>query len=437
MKNMRTLPFLLAGLICTPAGAADILRYAEPGGVIKTAPVEILRKESATEFNARIRVAGRLRTLKIPTRLVIDFARGSTTDINQWSKQLAKARRLMAAGQIATKDKIPGAEEFFTKIAYSTEKGTKGQEATEEIHPWHNMYALFGLIQARYKLGLQGAGDKFDAALADIEQFAKRSAGKYRKTVAFDVPGAEGSIETKKIYSWGENRLSLEVQILKARILAAQDKADEAAAAYDAALDTIKKKGLSPVLLTQCVVEKADLKAKGKGSEEQEQLYASAGNTLAGMASGQPDQYGKNVLRRASNLALLKGADLLLKSAEEGKLSFDPPLQRYRNLKAGKGSQDRAVYMGAQTGIGICLVAKEQGKQGYEALLDVVTHAADFPDQAARAMYYLRKAAQLYAKEVDGSGGNGGFLREEADRWAQDLKDRYPTSEWATKGSAK
>jgi hypothetical protein len=434
---MRTLPLLLAGLLATPAGAADILRYAEPGGAIKTAPVEILRKESDIEFNARIRVAGRLRTLKIPTRLVIEFARGSTTDINQWSKQLAKARRLMAAGQIATKDKIPGAEEFFTKIAYSTEKGTKGQEATEQIHPWHNMYALFGLIQARYALGKGGAADKLDAALQDIEQFGKRSAGKYRKTISFDVPGAEGSIETKKIYCWGENRLSIEVQILRARILAAQDKASEAVAAYDEALDTIRKKGLSPVLLTQCVMEKADLQAKGKGSEESEQLYASAGNTLAGMAGGQPDQYGKNVLRRASNQALLKGADLLLKSAEEGKLSFDPPLQRYRNLKAGKGSQDRALYMGAQTGIGICLVAKEQGKLGYEALLDVVTHGADFPEQAARAMYYLGKAAELYGKEVDRSGGKGDFLREEAARWAKDLKDRYPTSEWASKASSK
>ena len=50
----------------------------------------------------------------------------------------------------------------------------------------------------------------------------------------------------------------------------------------------------------------------------------------------------------------------------------------------------------------------------------------------ARSLYYLAKAAPLYAKEIDAAGGSGDFLREE--KWAQDLRERYPSSEWAKKG---
>ena len=429
---------LLVCLLALPAGAADLLQYAEADGTIKTVPVVILRKESETELNARVRVAGRLRTLKIPTRRVVSFWRGSSDDINQWSKALAKAKRFMSAGQIATQGTVPGAEEMFIKVAFSTEKGTKGQEKTEQIAPWHNMYATFHLIEARYKLGQDGKEpEKLQAALADIEAFEKRSGSKYGKKIDMDVPGQEGTVLSKKIFCWGESRLKANVLLYKARILAALGKTAEAEAAFDTVLDHIKKTRLSPILMTNAIMEKAELGAKGQESEAQETLFRDAGTKLSGLASGQPDAFGRGVLRAAANRSLLRGADLLLDSAREGKLSYDPPLERYETLKAGKGANDRALYMGAQAGIGICLTEKGEGEKAYHALLDVVVGGHEYPGQMARALFYLAKAAPLYADAVESAGGKGDFLRVEAARWAKDLQERYPTSEWALKARNK
>jgi len=344
----------------------------------------------------------------------------------------------MAAGQIATQGTAPGAEEMFVKIAYSTEKGTKGQEKTEAIAPWHNMYAMFHLIEARYRLGRDGKRpEMLQAALSDIDAFEKRSGSKYGRKVEMDVPGREGSVLSKKIFSWGESRLTANVMLYKARILAALGKTAEADAAFDAALDHLKKARLSPILMTRCVMEKAELGALGKESEAQETLFRDAGTKLSGLAGGQPDAFGRGVMRSAANLALLRGADLLLDSAREGKLSYDPPLERYETLKAGKGANDRALYMGAQAGIGICLTEKGEGEKAYQALLEVVVHGHEYPDQMARALYYLARAAPLYAKAVDAAGGNGEFLRAEGARWVQDLQARFPTSEWALKARTK
>jgi hypothetical protein len=187
------------------------------------------------------------------------------------------------------------------------------------------------------------------------------------------------------------------------------------------------------VLLTEAVERLAELNAKGQDSEKQEDVYRAAGSSLGSVARTQPDEFGKQTLRRAANRLLLRGADLLLESAREGKLSFDLPLNRYQGLKAGGGSEDPALFIGAQAGIGICLTEKGQGERAYEALLAVVTQGQEYPQQMARALYYLSKAAPLYAQEVERGGGRGDFLRAEAGRWLQDLKDRYPTSEWAEK----
>ena len=430
--------FFAVALLATAARADNLLTYAEPDGTIRTVAVERLQKDTESEFVARVRVAGRLRSLRIPARQVVSFLRGSSSDINQWSKSLAKGRRLMAAGRIATVGTVPGAEEMFIKCAYSTEKGTRGQEATEQIRPWHNKYALFHLIEARYRLGKEkGDKDRLAAALADIEQFKKRSSSKRGRRIDWEVPGAEGTVSTQKVYSWGETRLTPLVMLYHARILAAQGDKQGAMAAYDALLTHLQKSKGSPALMKTTVIEKAETAAAGLESEQAEQAFASAGNKLSAMAGSQTDVFGQTTLRRAANQALLRGADLLLKSAGAGKLSYDQPLQRYLGLKAGKGSQDPAVYMGALAGIGICLTEKGNGRQGYEALLEVVVRGYEYPEQMARALFYLGKAAPLYAKEIEASGGKGEFLRAEAVRWLKDLKDRYPSSEWASRVPSK
>ena len=131
--------------------------------------------------------------------------------------------------------------------------------------------------------------------------------------------------------------------------------------------------------------------------------------------------------------ALLRGADLLLTSAEQKKVSWDMPLNRYRQLKDGEGKRDPALFMGAQAGIGVCLTEKGNGEGAYQALLEVVVKGNDYPDQMAQALYYLGRASKLFADEVESAGGKGDFLRAESARWWNDLKQRYPTSSWAGK----
>jgi tetratricopeptide (TPR) repeat protein len=436
MRNSIRFHLPLALLaIAGVAAAADTIRYAEEDGTIKTAIVEYVRKDTPEEFNAATRVAGRKRTLKIPGRQVVEFWRGSSDDVNQWAKTLAKARRMLASGQLATTGNppVPGAEELFEKIAYSTEKGTPGSEEGEAIAPWHNKYALYYLIETRYRMGQQGTEAKYQEALQNIEQFRKRTDTREGRTIDWEVPAAEGLLVKSKIYGWGDTRLSLYVTLYEARIHAALGDTEKALAIYDGLIDDIKKKQYSPILLADATLERAAVEARTMDSQKAEQVFRAAGNTLSSLARTQKDQFGKDTLRTAANRALLRGADLLLESAMAGKASFDLALNRYLQLREGEGRDDPALLYGALAGMGICLVKKGEGERAYDTLLEVVTGGADHPRQAERALYYLSQAAPLFADAIDQAGGDGSFLRAEGEHWLNDLKQRFPGSEFLAK----
>ena len=165
-----------------------------------------------------------------------------------------------------------------------------------------------------------------------------------------------------------------------------------------------------------------------------EKEYRNAGIWMQGESRRQVDAFGKELLGRAGNRALLHGADLLLASAEKGGgVSVKVPMARYKELRDIGGAKDAALYMGAQTGYGICLVKDEQGEKAYHALLEVAVRGYEYPDHVQRALFYLGKAAPIYAKDLDRSGANGDFVRKAGERWWADLRDRFPGSPWAEK----
>jgi len=430
------LALALAGLMAVPAEALETIRYAEPDGTIRTVSLDHVAKEDEDDFTAYVIVGGRRRRLKIEPRSIVLLRRGDPDSVNQWSKLLSKGLRLMAAGRIANQGTVPGAEELFAKVAYSKEPGTKGQEATERVHPWQNMYAQFYLIEARMALGEEGNQAKLAEALAAIEQFRKRSDAREKAEIDMVVPDFKGGTRDAVVYGWGDSRLGPYVDLYEARTLALLGKQDEALAAYDNVIDNAIKKQHPPQLLVDAVMEKADLQAKGKEAQEQEQLYRSAGTRLRSAASQQPDAFGREVLGRASNRAMLRGADLLFEAALDGKYGINVPLDRYKALRdSTEAKKDSALRIGAQAGVGMCLVeSKDQGEEAYNTLLEVVTTGYEHPEQVARALFYLSKAAPQYADTIEKSGGSGAFLREEADRWASDLQKRFPGSKWAKKG---
>ncbi len=420
----------LVTLLATAGSGQEMLEYAEADGTVRSAPVERVNKEDEKEFSARVVIGGRPKKIDIPSRRVISLRRGDQDAENQWSKRLATGKRLFATGQLATQatPPVPGAEETFEKITYSTEKGLPGEEEQYAALPWHNEYALFYLIETRYQMGLLGDKAKFVQALANVEEFKQRSVKK--AAIDWDVPADKGT-KKGKVFCWGDSRLLPEVLLLEARILAAQGEKEKAIAAFDAVIDRAKKGDAPPHLLTGAMIAKAEFEAAGLPSEQQETIFRSAGSTLAGVARNQPDEFGKQVVTRAANRALLRGADLLRESAEQQKVQWDTPLQRYQQLQAGEGQKDSAVRVGAQAGLGACLVEKGQGEAAYKALLSVVIGGEAEPEQSALCLYYLGRAAKLFGDEVDRQGGKGDFLRAETERWWGDLKARYPTSRWA------
>jgi tetratricopeptide (TPR) repeat protein len=438
MKLHRNLCLLLTlAFLAAPAAAADLLVYADKDGTIHRVQVYSVSKDDGKNFHARILVGGRKRKLSIPARLVVSFRRGDPDAKNQWAKQIARGLRLQSSGQLATEGTVPGAEETFAKVAYTTEKGIPGEEEAYAALPWHNMYALYYLIETRYTMGTQGEGNeaKLQTVLGNVEQFKLRSTKK--RHISWQVPGAKGTTRKQEVYCWGPSRLEPEVLLYEAKILAALKQKDKALNAFDAVIDRAKKEDLSPDLLTRAIIGKAELEAAGEPSDKQESIFRSAGTTMAGMVRSQPDAYGRTVLSRASNRALLRGADLLLASAEEGKVGWDMPLNRYRALKAGEGKRDPALSMGAQAGIGVCLAEMGKGEEAYRSLLEVAVKGHEYPEQMAQALYYLGRACKLYADEVDSGGGSGDFLREESSRWWADLQQRYPRSRWAEKVTQK
>ena len=432
------LPALLAMSLCAaPARAAESIRYySAKDSQVKTAVIDSVRKDDLTEFNGFVRIAGRRKNLKLPMRHVIELLRGDSEALNQWSRVLATGRRLMASGQYATVGNTGGAEETFSKVAYSTWKGTPGQEKTERCLPWHNKYGVFYLIETRYRMGQEGLGAKYEEALKTIEEFRKRSAQKAgRKIKGWDVPGPKGTTMKGEVFGWGETRLLAYVTLYEARIHRAMGDKAKSVAAYDQLIDAAKKKNYPPALLAIAVQEKASTEADGQDSEKQESIFRAAGNTLSSLAkvSRASHPFAEGVLRKAANEAFLQGADLLFESALAKKVTFDLPLKRYTQLRESEGKRDVALFFGAQAGIGACLVEKGQGEQAYMTLLEVVTGGGDHPAQTAQALYYIAKAAPLFAEVIERSGGDASFLREEAPRWLNDLKERYPTSKWTAK----
>jgi hypothetical protein len=424
---------LVGVLFAAAADAQEMLEYAEAGGAVATVPVDRVNKEDEKDFSVRAVIGGRARRLDMPSRLVISFRRGDQDAENQWSKRLATGKRLYATGQLATQASppVPGAEETFERIVYTSEKGLPGEEAEYGVLAWHNEYALYYLIETRYKMGVLGDKAKLTQALADVEHFRQRSAKK--GSIDWDVPAEKGATKKAKVFAWGESRLTPDVLLLEARILAAQGEKDKALAAFDAVVDRIKKSSGPPRILTEAVMAKADFEATGLATDQQENIYRAAGQTLAALAKNQPDVFGRQWVTRAANRALLRGADLLRDSAEQSKVTWDTPLNRYQSLETGEGAADPALKLGARAGAGACLVEKQKGEEGYKALLSVVVGGEAEPDQMAMCLYYLGRAAKLFGEEVERQGGKGDFLRAETEQWWGDLKARYPTSRWAEK----
>lgn len=436
MTRRTSAALALAALLAGTAGAQEMLEYADPAGTIATVPVERVNKEDEKDFSARVVIGGRARRLDIPSRLVISFRRGDQDSENQWSKRLATGKRLYATGQLATQatPPVPGAEETFERITYTTEKGLPGEEAEYGALAWHNEYALFYLIETRYKMGLLGDKAKLTQALADIEEFRARSAKNRGTSMDWDVPAEKGAKKKAKVFCWGDSRLYPDVLLLEAKILAALGEKEKALAAFDAVIDRAKKNNSPPRILTEAATAKADFEATGLSSDQQEGIYRAAGATLAALAKNQPDAFGKQAVTLAANRALLRGADLLRESAEQGKgVSWDAPLTRYQQLESGEGQADPALRLGARAGAGACLVEKGQGEAAYKALLGVIVGGQAEPDQMALCLYYMGRAAKLFGDEIERTGGKGEFLRAETARWWDDLKARYPTSRWAEK----
>lgn len=421
------------------AFGGETIQYADEAGNVHSSAVRRVTLESLKELRAQILEGTRVKTVTIPSRRIVDFRRGDVDDVNQWSKLLAQAYRLMSVGQyLTTKDSAgkttAGAEEVLEKVAYSTEQGAPGQQETEKVWPWQNMYAVRYLAEVRYQAGRAAKNaDLLKKALQTVEEFRKRSEAKLDSRIDWEVPAEKGSTAKKKVYGWGENRLLPEVMLLKARVLREMGEADGASAAFDEVVAFVKKNDLSPRTLADALTERAEMLASGKSSEQAEQILRDAGNSLRAEVRTQKEPYGKAVLARAANQALLRGADLLLASAVEGKVSYDVPLARYRQLRDSEGKEDPALAIGASAGIGVCLAETKKGREAYEALLDVVVRGYEYPELMPRALYYLGVAAPLFADEVDKAGGKGQILREEGGKWWLDLKERFPASPWSEK----
>ncbi|MGQ0612262.1 MAG: hypothetical protein ACT4PV_00720 [Planctomycetaceae bacterium] len=432
----RSFLALLAALaaFAATAAAVETVTYAHPDGGLRSAEVLAVTKDDLKEFSARIKEGGKRQTLTIPSRLVAAYRLGDDEASNPWSKRLSKAYRLLAEGNLVTKDNVPGAEELFTSIAYSTEKGVPGQ--VEPIEPWHNMYALFHLIVTHYEVGRGGDKARLERGLKEVDQFVQRSEKPRGRTMDFDVPftdrGVEG-VRKAKIFSWGDSRLVPEVLLYKARMLRELGQTTEAAAAFEAVAEFVKKNDLSPTVLCAAVLEKADMESVGKASEAAEGILRAAGNRLRIEVTRQKEPWSQSVVSQAANRALLRGADLLLASAEEKKVSFDVPLEKYQQLQEGPGKDDPFLMTGSSAGIGICLYEKGEGERAYKVLLRVAVLGREHPEQVARALYYLGFAAPRYADEIDRTGGSGEIARAEGRRWWNDLVEQFPQSPWAKK----
>jgi len=420
--------------LAAPAARADELRYYDAATCEPvTEQVADVVEENWAFVSYRVKAGQNLK--RVDTRLVIDIKRaGEDSQVAAFKSALAEYQN----GNWA------GARQGFGTVAGGglTQDSTDGTIKNKPFPApeggkvkWYVPYAHYMYAAAIYREGLAKKDDKLLGYGLE----------------ALDADTAEGKGFLAR-YKEGKSRWYADAMLLKAQILLALKRYDEAAAAFDA----LYQKSLTvPVGVRFSYEAKLGpgrvAEAKGDGNAA-EAAYEAASAAVQSLLDQPQDPCSKRELGRYFNEARMQKARIMLAAAE--KADSPPEFARVRTYLmtgapdalrqklAGKpadvvdavlaGALSPTVQAVANNGIGLAFLSEKKYADAVFAFTNVRIKYFSVTEEVPRALYYLAKAADAASAAATKPEAKTLF-KDQAAAARQELEHSWKDTVWAAK----
>lgn len=435
LPRRPSLALAALALAATAAGAAraDEIRYLDPATCAPTSKtVADIVEENWLQVSFRVKAGQAVE--RVDTRLVLDIKR---------SAEDAQATAYRAAVSELDSGNAEAARSAFAAVAgggRTVDPGT-GKAEYKPFAPeagkakWYVGYAIYHYALASYRDGV-AKGDK--QLLEDALRALDADSGEEKGYLAR--------------YKEGKNRWYADALLLKAQTLLALDRADQAAAAFDA----LYQKSITTPIGARFAYE-AKL-GPGRVAEAKKDLtgaetaYEAAAAAVQSLLEQTTDPCSRRDYGRYYNEARMEKARVMREAAEkEGSAAAFGRLRTFLQqgtpeaLKAklaGKpaevidavmaGALAPTVQAVAQNGIGLAFLAEKKYSEAVFAFAQVRVKYFSVTAEVPRALYYLAKAADGAAAAATKPEGKA-LYQAQAKGARDELQKDWRGSTWATK----
>lgn len=416
------------------ANADEIRSYDPQTGALQVDKVHEVTAETWTQISYRRREGEPLKQRE--TRLVKEVIRGPD-DANAAKYRNAKDEYQKGAYKIAALLFADVAGAGLRRDQTTDEEKYTPFTAEDKKPKWFAEYAHYWFADALYRHAMS----KKEKDVKALE-YALRA-------VDADAKDEKGFLAR---FKEGKSRWYPDAMLLKANILLAMGKPDDALKALEALGDAATRNALAPRWAFEAQRGKGRIQEARGARPEAEAAYEAASSVLVSLLDTAPDPWTRSVLGRHYNELRAEKARVIRQGAEA---ADSPP--EYRRLRdylvegtperlrakfAGKtkevqdailsGALSPTVQAMARNGIGLSLLAE---KKYVEALWEFDAVRIKFfqvTEEVPRALYYLAKAASGAADAAPKAEAKDLF-KAQAAAARQELVKQFPESTWAGK----
>ncbi len=412
-------------------------------------PAEEITSETATEIKYREKARGP--ELSVPTALVVLLKRDAGAGGAQ-GRDLQNAigeldRGNLAEARRALKNLSGGGLKQDLESGKMVYQGfaTNDPPGKRKRPPWYSEYAHFFYAQALYEEGLQRKDEELlkQAYLALVDQplpeGGKDDKGKPLTTGGF-----------LKRFQDGNSRYYADAMALAAKTLVGLRQYDEAAKMFKALGDEAIASDIGPTWAYEAKLGAGRIaEAQGKYLEAING-YKDAATFMRLLLPRETRNCFRRLIGRLHSRARMQAAGIMLQRAEKNRSpsefaelrdfineSTPEALERqYRTLPSAQrvalveGALDPQVQAVMQNGLGLAYLQEGKFEEAILAFRRVEVKYFQVPEEHARALHYLARAADEAAKQAAGDEARN-LYQTYSDNARSRLKAEYPNSPWA------
>lgn len=424
---------LLSALVATaPAAYAEDIRHLDPStcAPVTTVASEIV-EENWLQISYRVRAGQPVQ--RIETRFVLDIKRpgddpqaaayaAALAELEGGAFEAARTGFASVGGGGRSMDPATGRVEFKP---FPPDAGKAR---------WHLGYSIYHYALASYR---EGIARKETQLLEDA-----------LRTLDADKPDEKGYLVR---YKEGRNRWYADAMLLRAQVLVALGRHDEAATAFDA----LYQRGVTTAIGVRFAYEAklgAGRIAEAKGElAAAETAYEAATSATQSLLEQAQDPCSRADLGRFYNETRMEKARILRQAAEkEGSSAAFGRLRTFleqgtpealRQRLSGRpapvvdavlaGALAPSVQAVAQNGIGLAHLAEKRYSDAIWAFTQVRIKYFSVADEVPRALHYLAKAADAAAAATTRTEAKT-LYQEQAAVARKELAERWKGSPWIT-----